>query len=542
MSVPNTFATATSPIPLASLDANFAYYDAAFSIVSTALSLIANPTLSAGTANGVTYLNGSKVLTTGSALTFDGTNINVTNGVLTSQSATGGNGYVGAIGTGMRLVNLHASSDIDLIGNGGINLSTAGNFPFKFSIAGSEAMRLTSTGLGIGTSNPTSALTVGAGGIARFNRADNNTYNEIKYVTSGDLFYFNQANGGAYQFNITGTEQMRLTSTGLGIGTSSPLAKLDVAKTSSDTISRTNASGAFGDYQSLGAGLLMQQTLSAPYGFALQAANAANSLQFPLLLNPSGGNVGIGTSSPVSKLDVAETVTIKRVTSGNNMDLNFYNGSGVATAGNVARIRADGDGISNDYGALSFWTGRINSAAIGEKMRLDSLGNLGLGVTPFAWGSGYKALQINNGGLVTNVGGTFTAVTANAYFDGSSYRYASTAAASLYRQNAGVHDWQIAPSGTAGNAISFTQAATLTAAGNFVVGDTASDFRLGSFVESGANRDMLIAAVKGVTNGFSVKWNHSTTTTRVNIQNLPTSATGLASGDLYVLAGALMVA
>jgi hypothetical protein len=37
--------------------------------------LTANPTLSAGTANGVTYLNGSKVLTSGnySALTFDGT-------------------------------------------------------------------------------------------------------------------------------------------------------------------------------------------------------------------------------------------------------------------------------------------------------------------------------------------------------------------------------------------------------------------------------------------------------------------------------------
>ena len=37
----------------------------------------ANPILNAGTANGVAYLNGSKVLTTGSALTFDGTNLSV---------------------------------------------------------------------------------------------------------------------------------------------------------------------------------------------------------------------------------------------------------------------------------------------------------------------------------------------------------------------------------------------------------------------------------------------------------------------------------
>jgi hypothetical protein len=34
-------------------------------------------TLTSGTANGVTYLNGSKVLTSGSALTFDGTSFGV---------------------------------------------------------------------------------------------------------------------------------------------------------------------------------------------------------------------------------------------------------------------------------------------------------------------------------------------------------------------------------------------------------------------------------------------------------------------------------
>jgi hypothetical protein len=101
--------------------------------------------------------------------------------------------------------------------------------------------------------------------------------------------------------------------------------------------------------------------------------------------------------------------------------------------------------------------------------------NLGVGVTPSAWGSGYKALQINNGGLVTNTGGTFTAVVANAFFDGTNYKYVSTAAASLYRQNAGVHDWQTAASGTAGNNITFTQAMTLDASGNLLVGTTTAN-------------------------------------------------------------------
>lgn len=37
MSVPNTFASATAPIPLANLDANFAYYDGAFDITGTVM-------------------------------------------------------------------------------------------------------------------------------------------------------------------------------------------------------------------------------------------------------------------------------------------------------------------------------------------------------------------------------------------------------------------------------------------------------------------------------------------------------------------------
>ena len=87
----------------------------------------------------------------------------------------------------------------------------------------------------------------------------------------------------------------------------------------------------------------------------------------------------MGTTSPVSKLDVGETATIKRITSGNNMDLNFYNGSGAGVAGNVSRIRCDGDSVSNDYGALSFWTGRINTTPITERLRIDSSGNVGIG-------------------------------------------------------------------------------------------------------------------------------------------------------------------
>jgi hypothetical protein len=64
-------------------------------------------------------------------------------------------------------------------------------------------------------------------------------------------------------------------------------------------------------------------------------------------------------------------------------------------------------------------------------------------------------------------------MTQNAYFDGSSWRYIQTAAAGNYFIVGNTHNWRIAPSGTAGNAISFTQAMTLDASGNLVLGITA---------------------------------------------------------------------
>jgi hypothetical protein len=173
-------------------------------------------------------------------------------------------------------------------------------------------------------------------------------------------------------------------------------------------------------------------------------------------------------------------------------------------------------------------------------MTLDTSGNLGLGVTPSAW-SGIKVLQVGSYGGFYNLS-TAVGVSNNIYYDGTDSRYINTATASYYAQASGSHLWYTAASGTAGNNISFTQALTLTADGNLVAGDTATSFRMNATVPSGANRDIFGAQISGASNGFTVKWNHSTSTTRVNIQNLPTSASGLASGDLYVLAGALMVA
>lgn len=110
---------------------------------------------------------------------------------------------------------------------------------------------------------------------------------------------------------------------------------------------------------------------------------------------------------------------------------------------------------------------------------LDTSGNLGLGVTPSAWGSSFKALQVGlTGHFAAQTAGEQIALSSNAY-NNSGWKYQiSGNTAELYLQDTGAHKWYTAPSGTAGNAITFTQAMTLDASGNLLVGATTGNFRL----------------------------------------------------------------
>jgi hypothetical protein len=67
-------------------------------------------------------------------------------------------------------------------------------------------------------------------------------------------------------------------------------------------------------------------------------------------------------------------------------------------------------------------------------------------------------------------------LTANTRYDGTNFRYISTSFACQYRQQSGEHYWYNAASGTAGNPISFTQALTLDASGNLLVGATSGSY------------------------------------------------------------------
>jgi hypothetical protein len=110
-----------------------------------------------------------------------------------------------------------------------------------------------------------------------------------------------------------------------------------------------------------------------------------------------------------------------------------------------------------------------------QAMTLNASGNLGLGVTPSAWGIG-TALEIANGAAILGFNNE-TFISNNAYFN-SGWKYRASATAQAYFMNGGEHKWNIAPSGTAGNAITFTQAMTLDASGRLALGRISADHRL----------------------------------------------------------------
>ena len=110
-----------------------------------------------------------------------------------------------------------------------------------------------------------------------------------------------------------------------------------------------------------------------------------------------------------------------------------------------------------------------------ERARVDSSGNLGLGVTPSAWsGTNTGAFQLGAGyGSLYAYSNAIT-LGSNVYYNTGNKYFVSGVGSSAYQQLGGVHYWLSAGAGTAGNTISYTQAMTLDASGNLALGNTTS--------------------------------------------------------------------
>jgi hypothetical protein len=179
----------------------------------------------------------------------------------------------------------------------------------------------------------------------------------------------------------------------------------------------------------------------------------------------NGTNVGIGTASPNAKLDIGSGDIYVRTGSVTSNRFDTYNGGatqmffGYPASGSVA----------------------FNNGS--DRLILTNDGNLGLGVSPGIWGSSWRALEMKNGVSLWSyigAGGSFPIMqlSTNATDVSGTTKYVVSSAATDYVQESGKHYWRTAPSGTAGNAISFTQAMTLDASGRLGIGTTSPGYKL----------------------------------------------------------------
>jgi hypothetical protein len=180
---------------------------------------------------------------------------------------------------------------------------------------------------------------------------------------------------------------------------------------------------------------------------------------------------------------------------------------GTKINGNLDTIDSifDADGTGTALGSSATANGVLylngtKKLTTGSALQFDG-SNLGLGVTPSAWWSGVKASQVQGASLVSS--GSTMSLTANAFLNSTpEWRYINTANATHYEQTQGQHRWFTSPSGTAGNAISWTQAMTLDASGNLGIGVTSPSQRIeANTAVVGISTPVRISNSSATTNG-----------------------------------------
>ena len=166
--------------------------------------------------------------------------------------------------------------------------------------------------------------------------------------------------------------------------------------------------------------------------------------------------------------------------------------------------------------SMSFWTWRASGDGWAERMRVDSLGHLGLGVIPSAWSNVFKTLEGPYGGALSfyassNFPSTFLA--SNAYNNGTNWIAKVTDQAGLYKieGTTGKHIWSTVTSDvTAGNTISFNDSMTLDSGGRLLVNLTSAPFSTWKMTVDGGSNDSFGSITNNASSLPFIAWNKTT--------------------------------
>jgi hypothetical protein len=334
------------------------------------------------------------------------------------------------------------------------------SFRIKSDVGGNIILAEGGGNVGIGTTAPgaklevngTIKITAGSGGGINF--ADGTTITSNAAAGAGivsntdvSLSADADANGsGVASFSTGGIERIRISNAGnVGIGTTSPTVKLNIAETSTgfpllaftgvgaaDTflggngsisqlsINRNPQSGVFTNTSAAAANIgLITASADAYINFYTSAAN--NTVPTERMRIDKNGNVGIGTTGPLAKLAVASpntTVPFQLINTSNsnnnwltvtsqsdNAKLNLYNSAGAQTV----LLHTGGDSYITG-GNVGIGTTGPSGTSLGLNRILDIGGSTALGfVLHPNGGTGEFAVASGGDGLIVSASGSATA-------------------------------------------------------------------------------------------------------------------------------------
>lgn len=287
-----------------------------------------------------------------------------------------------------------------------------------FSTTGSERIRITSTGnVAIGSTSATEKLFVNAGNIllsSGYGIRCSDNFRLYDTTSSIDRFLFSTSNSyntrssGSHIFQVNGTQLAVLNSSGnMGIGVSTPTAKLDVSGSqvsgfslllrSGDTSGGTDSvqiGFAYDNSADYRHSIRTRHNSASPTGNAIDfwlwqhgtdAAATLGSLRVVSINGINGGSLGVGTATPVSKFEIfsgnSSVMTISNSSPGSNASpiegKIHFRGYGNSA---LAEIAAD-DRQSNSTGGRLFLRTADTSFVLQNRLMIDREGNVGINTT-----------------------------------------------------------------------------------------------------------------------------------------------------------------
>ena len=321
------------------------------------------------------------------------------------------------------------------------------NYVTKWSAGGAGIENSTifdnGTNVGIGTSTPASLLSVRTAGVsgnqdfATFSRGTSTEYEVLKISRSAGSVEFlanqNITLSADYDNDHTGvnsniilktdnTERMRIDSSGsVGIGVTSNINGT-LTLPNNGIISFHDAVGNARNSLEFSSGELKHGAAGAGLSTQTFFTNGAERMRIN-----SSGNVGIGTTSPSAKLEVAgdirgtESLIVKDT--GGTKSLSLLRELNYATINNGAETL--------NYNALN----HIFLTGLNEKMRINSTGNVGIGTT-----SPGEKLSVSGNSNITGklaIGSTSSHASYDFYNQNTSYFNGAVTLDSTFTQTGG---------------------------------------------------------------------------------------------------------